>query len=117
MLRIAEGFDRSHYQLVRGVNVRRRGEKIVLVADAKRQAQLEVWAGRRRASDLARLTGMTVGVSTPSVELTMPAARTTAAATTRSKRGGKPALRIQRRPAARRRSASPPPPQLRLEPR
>jgi len=117
MLRIAEGFDRSHYQLVRGVNVRRRGEKIVLVADAKRQAQLEVWAGRRRASDLARLTGMTVGVSTPSVELTMPAARTTAAATTRSKRGGKPALRIQRRPASRRRSASPPPPQLRLEPR
>ena len=64
MLRIAEGLDRSHYQLVRGVIVRRRREKIVLVADAKRQAQLEVWAGRRRAADLARLIGMSVGVST-----------------------------------------------------
>ena len=64
MLRVAEGFDRSHYQLVRGLSVRRRAEKLFLVADARRQAQLEIWAGRRRAADLARLLGMTVGVAT-----------------------------------------------------
>jgi exopolyphosphatase / guanosine-5'-triphosphate,3'-diphosphate pyrophosphatase len=64
MLRVAEGFDRSHYQLVRGLGVRRRAGKLFLVADARRQAQLEIWAGRRRASDLARLLGMPVGVVT-----------------------------------------------------
>jgi exopolyphosphatase / guanosine-5'-triphosphate,3'-diphosphate pyrophosphatase len=64
MLRVAEGFDRSHYQLVRGVSVRQRAGKVVLVADARRQAQLEIWAGRRRASDLARLLGEPLGVAT-----------------------------------------------------
>jgi exopolyphosphatase/guanosine-5'-triphosphate,3'-diphosphate pyrophosphatase len=64
MLRVAEGFDRSHYQLVRGLGVRRRAGKVFLVADARRQAQLEIWAGRRRASDLARLLGVAVGVAT-----------------------------------------------------
>jgi hypothetical protein len=64
MLRVAEGFDRSHYQLVRGLGVRRRAGKLFLVADARRQAQLEIWAGRRRASALARLLGMPVGVAT-----------------------------------------------------
>jgi exopolyphosphatase/guanosine-5'-triphosphate,3'-diphosphate pyrophosphatase len=64
MLRVAEGFDRSHYQLVRGLGVRRRAGKVFLVAEARRQAQLEVWAGRRRASDLARLLGVAVGVTT-----------------------------------------------------
>jgi exopolyphosphatase/guanosine-5'-triphosphate,3'-diphosphate pyrophosphatase len=64
MLRVAEGFDRSHYQLVRGLGVRRRAGKVFLVAEARRLAQLEVWAGRRRASDLARLLGLAVGVTT-----------------------------------------------------
>jgi len=63
MLRVAEGFDRSHYQLVRGLSVRRRAGKIFLVADARRQAQLEIWAGRRRASALARLLDAPVGVA------------------------------------------------------
>jgi len=49
---------------VRGLVVRRRAGKIFLVADARRQAQLEIWAGRRRASDLARLLGVPVGVAT-----------------------------------------------------
>src|SRR5262252_4557682 len=77
MLRVAEGFDRSHYQLVRGLVVRRRAGKIFLVADARRQAQLEIWAGRRRASDLARLLGVPVGVATAVAD---PAAATRRAA-------------------------------------
>jgi exopolyphosphatase/guanosine-5'-triphosphate,3'-diphosphate pyrophosphatase len=57
MLRVAEGLDRSHYQLVRDLRVRRRRERFAIVADARRTAQLELWAGRGRAGDLARLLG------------------------------------------------------------
>ncbi len=62
ILRVAEGLDRSHYQLVRGLSVRRRRERFVIVADARRHAQLELWAGRRRAADLARLLDHPVAV-------------------------------------------------------
>jgi exopolyphosphatase/guanosine-5'-triphosphate,3'-diphosphate pyrophosphatase len=126
MLRIAEGFDRSHYQLVRGLTVRRRGEKIVLVADAKRQAQLEVWAGRRRATDLARLIGMSVGVSSSGADAAAAAGvRRTAGASrpaAAARRAARPALSLARRRRSHsRRSASDPggdaPPQLRVEPR
>jgi exopolyphosphatase/guanosine-5'-triphosphate,3'-diphosphate pyrophosphatase len=60
LLRIAEGLDRSHYQLVRGLRVLTRPEHLTLVADARRDAQLELWAGRRRTRDLARLLGCEV---------------------------------------------------------
>jgi exopolyphosphatase/guanosine-5'-triphosphate,3'-diphosphate pyrophosphatase len=62
LLRAAEGFDRSHYQLVRGLSVRRRGERLEIVADSRRHAQLEIWAGRRRAAGLERLLGCDVRV-------------------------------------------------------
>ncbi len=60
MLRVAEGLDRSHYQLVRSLVVRRRQDRFLIVADTRRHAQLELWAGRRRATDLGRLLGGTV---------------------------------------------------------
>ena len=63
MLRVAEGLDRSHYQLVRSLRVRVRRERFQIVADSRRHAQLELWAGRRRASDLACLLGQPVDVS------------------------------------------------------
>jgi exopolyphosphatase / guanosine-5'-triphosphate,3'-diphosphate pyrophosphatase len=62
MLRVAEGLDRSHYQLVRELHLRQRGDTLVIVADAGRHAQLELWAGRRRAMGLARLVGQAVTV-------------------------------------------------------
>lgn len=62
LLRVAEALDRSHYQLVRGLRVLRRGEGVTLVVDAKRDAQLELWAARRRAVHLARLLGGDVRV-------------------------------------------------------
>ncbi len=63
MLRVAEGLDRSHYQLVRSLQVRLRRERVQILADTRRHAQLELWAGRRRASDLARLLDQLVEVS------------------------------------------------------
>jgi exopolyphosphatase/guanosine-5'-triphosphate,3'-diphosphate pyrophosphatase len=86
MLRVAEGLDRSHYQLVRDLRVRQRGDTSVIVVEAGRHAQLELWAGRRRATDLARLAGRAVTV--------MPAARERAVS----------------RPARREAGGSPPPP-------
>lgn len=62
ILRVAEGLDRSHYQLVRGVRVSARGERITLHAATRRDAQLELWAGRRRTKELARLLGAEVRI-------------------------------------------------------
>lgn len=62
MLRVAEGLDRSHYQLVKDLRVRRRRERFTVVVDARRHAQLELWAGRGRARDLAKLLGSDVNV-------------------------------------------------------
>src|SRR5262249_47844998 len=76
-LPIAEGVGPRPSRLVREVRVRRRGEKVILVADARGQAQLEVWAARRRAADLARLLDLPVGIATA------PAERTTSAPTRR----------------------------------
>lgn len=79
ILRVAEGLDRSHYQLVRGLEVRLRRERFQILVDARRHAQLELWAGERRSADLAKLLGLPVELS-PVVS--------DRAATTRSKRDG-----------------------------
>jgi exopolyphosphatase/guanosine-5'-triphosphate,3'-diphosphate pyrophosphatase len=55
LLRIAEGLDRSHYQLIGGLRVQRRGRTVSIVLRAVRDAQLELWAARRRVSPLEKL--------------------------------------------------------------
>jgi len=62
MLRIAEGLDRSHYQLVSGLRVLRRGGTVSVVVRARRDAQLELWAARRRVAPLEKLLGADVRV-------------------------------------------------------
>jgi exopolyphosphatase/guanosine-5'-triphosphate,3'-diphosphate pyrophosphatase len=62
ILRVAEGLDRSHYQLVRGVRIVRRSGTLSLVVRAQRDAQLELWGARRRTRELERLTGATVRI-------------------------------------------------------
>jgi exopolyphosphatase/guanosine-5'-triphosphate,3'-diphosphate pyrophosphatase len=65
ILRIAEGLDRSHYQLVKALRVKRRpAGGIVIRVNARRDAQLELWAARRRADALARLIGGPVRIVT-----------------------------------------------------
>jgi len=63
ILRVAEGLDRSHYQLVRGLEVRLRRERFQILVDTRRHAQLELWAGERRSADLAKLLGLPVELS------------------------------------------------------
>jgi len=56
LLRIADGLDRSHYSVVRDVNVVRRGGKLVLqLATVGEDAELEVWEATRRAALLGEL--------------------------------------------------------------
>jgi exopolyphosphatase/guanosine-5'-triphosphate,3'-diphosphate pyrophosphatase len=71
LLRIAEGLDRSHYQLIGGLRVLRRGTTVSLVVRAVRDAQLELWAARRRVAPLEKLLGAEVRI----VVATKPVAR------------------------------------------
>jgi exopolyphosphatase / guanosine-5'-triphosphate,3'-diphosphate pyrophosphatase len=63
MLRIAEGLDRSHYQLVQGLQLVRRREGVTIRLTVRRGARLEVWAARRRVDLLEKLIGRRVRVS------------------------------------------------------
>ena len=64
MLRIAEALDRSHYQLVRGVDVKRRGRSVTIRLTAGPVARLEMWAVRRRTDLLEKLIGGSVRLTT-----------------------------------------------------
>ncbi len=63
ILRIAEGLDRSHYQLIRDLRVARRGDNISLWVTSRRDAQLELWAARRRLDALAKLLDARLQIS------------------------------------------------------
>lgn len=63
MLRIAEGLDRSHYQLVQDLRVIRRRGAITVRLEVRRGARLEVWAARRRVDALEKLTERRVRIS------------------------------------------------------
>jgi exopolyphosphatase/guanosine-5'-triphosphate,3'-diphosphate pyrophosphatase len=63
ILRIAEGLDRSHYQLVRELAVRRSGRRVTLGLTTRPGARLEVWAARDRVDLLEKLLGAPVRVT------------------------------------------------------
>jgi exopolyphosphatase/guanosine-5'-triphosphate,3'-diphosphate pyrophosphatase len=62
MLKIAEGLDRSHYQLVHEMRVSVRRSRVSLRLAAPRGAALELWAARRRTAPLERLLGAPVRI-------------------------------------------------------
>jgi exopolyphosphatase/guanosine-5'-triphosphate,3'-diphosphate pyrophosphatase len=100
LLRIAEGLERSHYQLIRSIRVSRRGGRVALRASARREAQLELWAARRRAGLLAELLDRDVSVTLERSEARSPREARSARLETRA---------TPRRARARgRRSAEPP---------
>jgi exopolyphosphatase/guanosine-5'-triphosphate,3'-diphosphate pyrophosphatase len=63
ILRIVEGLDRSHYQLVRGLRVARRRKSLSLIVDTRTEAVLELWAARRRTGLLEDLAGVRVRIA------------------------------------------------------
>ena len=63
ILQIAEGLDRSHYQLVQGLRVVRRGDRLSILIATRRSAGLELWAARRRTRLLEKLIRARVRVA------------------------------------------------------
>jgi len=71
MLQIAEGLDRSHYQLVQGLRIVRRGDRLSILIGTRRGAGLEWWAARRRIGLLEKLSGARVRLALdPALETT-----------------------------------------------
>ena len=108
ILRIAEGLDRSHYQLVQDLRVLRTRKRVSLRLTVRRGAGLELWAARRRTRLLERLIGAKVTVSVKTAERGTSVgphperpARSRTAATTRGRSprpAGGTSGRIQRAP-------------------
>ncbi len=57
MLRIADGLDRTHDDVVRDVSVVRGGEALQIRAHATEDAELELWAANRKADMFAEVYG------------------------------------------------------------
>jgi exopolyphosphatase/guanosine-5'-triphosphate,3'-diphosphate pyrophosphatase len=63
VLRIADGLDRSHYGVVRDVEVNRRADRLTLnLRTEGDDAQLETWEARNRAGLLGRVLGCEVDI-------------------------------------------------------
>jgi exopolyphosphatase/guanosine-5'-triphosphate,3'-diphosphate pyrophosphatase len=58
ILRVADGLDRSHHQLVRSVQVDREGELLTIRVQATGDSELDVWGARRKSKLLARALGV-----------------------------------------------------------
>ena len=99
MLRIAEGLDRSHYQVVQDLRVRAARGSVSLRIATRRGASLELWEARRRTDLLSRLLGMPVRVAEDR------AAETSPAAPARAPRPSRRAAAITRRGGSRRAKA------------
>jgi exopolyphosphatase/guanosine-5'-triphosphate,3'-diphosphate pyrophosphatase len=97
MLRIAEGLDRSHYQLIRSLRVVRGRGRVSVLLTARREAQLEVWASQRRTGLLERLLGVAARVAlAPAPAALKPAAAPRRRRPVRPRRAGSRAARATR---------------------
>jgi exopolyphosphatase / guanosine-5'-triphosphate,3'-diphosphate pyrophosphatase len=101
ILRVAEGLDRSHYQLVKSIDVIRRKRSFVLRVIGARDAQLELWAARQRTSLLERLLGKPVRIAMRSAQIRRSAPGR------RSRRATLPALAIVPGPPSREAGSAP----------
>src|SRR5262249_18623118 len=63
LLRIAEGLDRSHDRIVQTVRVAQNSRGLEIRVIARGEAQLEIWAARRRVDMLRKLLGGPVHVA------------------------------------------------------
>jgi exopolyphosphatase/guanosine-5'-triphosphate,3'-diphosphate pyrophosphatase len=60
ILRLAESLDRSHGQVVSGLELRDRGKDLLLQVHTSGDAELEAWAANRHLKPFARLVGKAV---------------------------------------------------------
>jgi exopolyphosphatase/guanosine-5'-triphosphate,3'-diphosphate pyrophosphatase len=81
-LRLADSLDRSHRQIVRGLEVSGRGDTLRVKCDVTADPALEIWAVPRRAELLERTLGVKIKVEAvevaPDVSAALPGAASTA---------------------------------------
>jgi exopolyphosphatase/guanosine-5'-triphosphate,3'-diphosphate pyrophosphatase len=61
-VRVAEGLDRSHAQIIQDISVKDGGEALLVQAEAQGDAELEQWAAQRYLAPLEDAIGKTVRV-------------------------------------------------------
>jgi exopolyphosphatase/guanosine-5'-triphosphate,3'-diphosphate pyrophosphatase len=62
ILRVAESLDRSHSQVISGVQLRDRGDDVLLEVRTAGDAELEVWAAQRHVGPFEKVVGKPVRV-------------------------------------------------------
>ena len=67
-LRLADSLDRSHRQIVRGLEVAGRGDTLRVKCDVTADPALEIWAAPRRAELLERTLGVRIRVEAGQVK-------------------------------------------------
>lgn len=64
ILRVAESLDRSHAQVISGIEVRDRADDLLLMVHASGDAELEVWAAQSHVEPFERAVGKPVRLET-----------------------------------------------------
>jgi exopolyphosphatase / guanosine-5'-triphosphate,3'-diphosphate pyrophosphatase len=90
ILRVAESLDRSHAQSISGLELRDRGEDVLLQVHTGSDAELEVWATNRHLQPFEKLLGKPVRLESAAAAVPPPAVA-----------GAPTARRVRRRQRAR----------------
>ena len=101
ILRVAESLDRSHAQPISGLEVRDRGEDIVISLHASGDAELELWATARHLEPFEELVGKPVRLEMAEALARGTAERDKGAARRTAKRDNGPARRTAERDGGR----------------
>jgi exopolyphosphatase / guanosine-5'-triphosphate,3'-diphosphate pyrophosphatase len=72
ILRLAESLDRSHAQVIVGVDLHDRGDDDLLQIRAAGDAELELWSGQRHAAPFERLTGKPLRIESTQAYVEQP---------------------------------------------
>jgi exopolyphosphatase/guanosine-5'-triphosphate,3'-diphosphate pyrophosphatase len=108
ILRVAESLDRSHSQAISGLELRDRGEDMLLQVHTATDAELEVWATNRHLQPFEKLLGKPIRLEAATIALpadaTQKPAQETAAARPTPKRAR--STRSKRRRSNRRLASS-----------
>jgi exopolyphosphatase/guanosine-5'-triphosphate,3'-diphosphate pyrophosphatase len=88
ILRVAESLDRSHSQSISGLELRDRGEDVLLQVHTGSDAELEVWATNRHLQPFEKLLGKPVRLESAAVAAP-PAARASRSRSSRNRPQGR----------------------------
>lgn len=62
IMRIADGLDRSHYQNVRGMDIEKSADRVIIKIKTESDPQLEIWGAMRKNALFEEVTGKTLSI-------------------------------------------------------